>query len=603
MSILALLASVVIASTSGQFPPVGDGGDAGAICDRLAGAPNDPARSPIFPGVVTGGDIEGFAALDACRKAQAHEPRIARYRFQYARVLIWARQSAEAAPLLEKLVEEKYVAAFAALGEAYRRGDGVRKDRQRAYELLQEASRLGDPKGDLGLGYLFRLDDGPDEDYEASAKAFEKARAGGVAEATVQLGDAYAMGYGVRRDPVKALEFFREADAAGEADGADGVGLAYENGWGVDADLKEARKWYERAAKLGSAWGRLHLANLLMSNGGEDDATEAVRNYRAAAEASLDAGQLGLGNAYSEGRGVPKDARLAKDWFERAIANNNPQAMNNLGVLYLEGALSPDGKTSNREMGLPLYERAAALGNEVSMLNLGARLEDEAVAPHEPHKIVLWYQRAAFAGNVAAMARLGQIYLNDEYGYSDVALAFLWNRRAAEAGNKDGMVNLGWAYDVGLGVPSDKSKAFSWYREAALKGDANAMNNLGVMYVTGEGVPKNPRVGIEWYAKAIQANGSPLAHFNIAEVYRDGAGVEPSPSKAAQHLIAALEGGSSRAFKSLTNDARLWPSPVWKQLQEALARRGLYDGPADGRPLLPTRKAFIKLYLKGGGEL
>jgi TPR repeat protein len=38
----------------------------------------------------------------------------------------------------------------------------------------------------------------------------------------------------------------------------------------------------------------------------------------------------GMGVIYHEGNGVPRDLRLAREWFEKAAALGNPEARQNL---------------------------------------------------------------------------------------------------------------------------------------------------------------------------------------------------------------------------------------------------------------------------------
>lgn len=574
------------------------------MCDRPASDSGDPRRSPAFPGVVLGSESEIELAVKACERASAAKPDEPRYRYQLSRAYRWSGAKDKAAALLTRLVEENYVAAFAELGRAYQYGEGVGRDLARAHALYVKSSALGDPWGSLSLGLYLRHEQSPDEDYVAAVKAFEKAWTGGRAEAAVQLADAYAQGMGIPRDSARAIDFYRKADAAGDADGADGVGLSYENGWGVTRDMEEARRWYERAARLGSRWGHLHLANLMMgSPRDKDDPVQAISHYRAAAEQSVTSAQYALGNAYADGEGVAKDPFEARKWYERAIKDGSREAMNNLGALYLDGGLSRDGKTPNADMAVPLYRRAAELGNATSMLNLGNRAEYGEDGPRDGDAAIRWYEKAAFAGNSAAMVRLSQIYLNGEFGKHDPQLGYDWGRRAADLGEADGMTNIGWCYDSGLGVRLDKGKALHWYREAAKRGEYVAMNNIGAMYAEGQGVTENQLEAFNWFVKSVRASGYPLAHFNVALAYRDGEGVERDPNKAAEHVLAALEGAEARAYRSLTDTPQDWSRRTWMRLQAALAHRGYFKARVDGRPGKATKDALVALFKASGGSL
>ena len=49
-----------------------------------------------------------------------------------------------------------------------------------------------------------------------------------------------------------------------------------------------------------------------------EDAEEAVKWYRKAAEQGNDEAQNNLGLMYEDGRGVPQDNEVADEWFRRA---------------------------------------------------------------------------------------------------------------------------------------------------------------------------------------------------------------------------------------------------------------------------------------------
>jgi TPR repeat protein len=57
------------------------------------------------------------------------------------------------------------------------------------------------------------------------------------------------------------------------------------------------------------------------------DAKEAVRCYRLAAERGLPGAQASLGSMYLDGHGVPQDYVLAHMWFNLAAVNGDKQGI------------------------------------------------------------------------------------------------------------------------------------------------------------------------------------------------------------------------------------------------------------------------------------
>ena len=66
-----------------------------------------------------------------------------------------------------------------------------------------------------------------------------------------------------------------------------------------------------------------------------------------------------LGKRYENGDGVAQDYGKAREWFEKAAAKDNSQAMNGLGWLYFNGQGVAQDYGKAREW----FEKAAAKGD------------------------------------------------------------------------------------------------------------------------------------------------------------------------------------------------------------------------------------------------
>ena len=196
---------------------------------------------------------------------------------------------AAAAALLQQAVGLGHVLSRADLADMLIYGrEGVAEDRKRAFELVQEGTRLGcchsqgvmarcyaggfgcsedaarslalarasagegSKYGQWTLGYLYRAGEGGvAQDYAAAVAQYRLAAAQGYDEAQNNLGYMYGMGYGVAQDYAEALRWYKLAAAQGLGVALDNVGVYYENGWSVAADRAEAIRWYKRAAAAG----------------------------------------------------------------------------------------------------------------------------------------------------------------------------------------------------------------------------------------------------------------------------------------------------------------------------------------------------------------
>jgi len=114
----------------------------------------------------------------------------------------------------------------------------------------------------------------------------------------------------------------------------------------------------------------------------------------------------------------------------RPLAEDDPRAAINLGVMYAEG--------------------------------LG--VQKDAV------EALRWLGPAALVGEPNAQMHIGMMFAEGTGGFTqDYATAAAWYRRAAEQGNPDAQVLLAFAYSIGEGVPEDYMAAHMWVNLAAAK--------------------------------------------------------------------------------------------------------------------------------------
>ncbi|MGD0095406.1 MAG: tetratricopeptide repeat protein [Terracidiphilus sp.] len=110
------------------------------------------------------------------------------------------------------------------------------------------------------------------------------------------------------------------------------------------------------------------------------------------ANAGDPAAQIGVGESYAAGNGIPRDLKLAADWYRRAAEKGDIAGELHLAALYRDG-----GKDFPRDM-----EQAAN-----------------------------WYRKAADQGDVNAQATLGLLYFLGQGLQQDYVEAYFWLDLAA----------------------------------------------------------------------------------------------------------------------------------------------------------------------------
>ncbi len=193
------------------------------------------------------------------------------------------------------------------------------------------------------------------------------------------------------------------------------------------------------------------------------DYAAAVKEYTAMANAGNISAQLVLGALYNKGGLIPRDDKVAAQWFQKAADQGNPEAQYQLGTLYESSQLPQN------------YALATA-----------------------------WYNKAAQKGSAKAQVRLGHIYsrgLGITQNYND---AVLWYGKAALLGNAEAQHSLGLMYSLGKGLPKNDLLAIGWLTKAAAQQYADSELLLGRIYQDGTGTDKKPILAYALFELAIK---------------------------------------------------------------------------------------------------
>ncbi len=205
--------------------------------------------------------------------------------------------------------------------------------------------------------------------------------------------------------------------------------------------------------------------------------------------------QVLLGNAYRQGRGVPRDPVQAVQWYTEAAQKGDPNGQAYLGRAYQNG--------------------------------FGVK-EDSAAA-------VLWLRKAAEQGDATAQHELGMAYF-DGYGTDrDAREAVKWQRLAAEQGYAPAQFQLGYQFYIGQGVAQDYEEAVNWYRKAAEQDDHEAQLMLSLMYYGGKGTPQDDTQALMWAILASVDGNS------VAVNFRDKASADMKPAQISKSQKLARE--------------------------------------------------------------
>ena len=452
------------------------------------------------------------------------------------------------------------------LGRMHLSGLGCEKDEDAAQEwfakayqaFLAEEGRAKKPGYmQYRIGKLFSFGYGVEQDYLQAAAWYEKAVANENPFAAYALASLYRRGQGVEQDNAEAFRLYTMAasdENSPNAYAAYELGRMYKDGAGTTADKAASESWYRKA----------YLGFLSIERQMADDKLY----YR-------------LGQMNLTGTGTEKDLDLAREYFEKAAALDNADALYGLGKLYLD----PRFAGCSAPRAVDYLFAAAQKGHDYGQYALGRLFLAGEVVPKNPAYALIWLEKAVKQENPAAEYLLGKALLLGEDAPQDLARGEALLNRAIENGHEYAAYVLGKAYLEGSAVAQDIPKAIGYLTMAAEKGAAPAEYALGKLFYQGEAVPKDVgkalyhlesaaekdhpyaaylagkiRLSEEGYLdvekavrlfEAAAALGNDFAEYQLGKLYLYGKDVSQNMEAAVRWLTASAEHGNQYAAQLL----------------------------------------------------
>lgn len=128
--------------------------------------------------------------------------------------------------------------------------------------VVRRAALLGDGSAQVALGLAYERGEGVRRDEREALAWFRKAADHGDAWARNHLGWLLANGRGTAVNGAEAVRLFRLAAMQGNSEAEFNLGFMYASGRGVARSEQEAVSWYRRAARHGLAAARAELQRL-----------------------------------------------------------------------------------------------------------------------------------------------------------------------------------------------------------------------------------------------------------------------------------------------------------------------------------------------------
>tara|TARA_R110002167_G_scaffold31684_12_gene103896 strand:- start:208 stop:921 length:714 start_codon:yes stop_codon:yes gene_type:complete len=200
---------------------------------------------------------------------------------------------------------------------------------------------------------------------------------------------------------------------------------------------------------------------------------------------------------------ITGDFAAARQAFEAAAKDGDPEAQTRLAVLYLRG----EGVNKNPETAAGLLRTAAKAGYPPAIMNLAKMYYHGIGVPRDKALAADWYGKAAAMEEPVAMHSLAILNLKGDGIPQDIERGVALTRRAAEIGFLDSMYQLGQFYENGLGVEKDLTQAYYWYFIATQR---RFLPAEGAMHAVGERLDPETTMDIERRASAFEPKSRKL---------------------------------------------------------------------------------------------
>lgn len=265
---------------------------------------------------------------------------------------------------------------------------------------------------------------------------------------------------------------------------------------------------------------------------------------------------------------------LFKDKLREAN-QGNVEAQYDVGTMYLNGR----GVQASRATAVEWFGKAAAQGNAQAITRLKLMSENEARFSRT--------RAEADRGDRSSQYELGNMYTKGIGVEVDYGKAIAAYELSAGQGYDKAAYKLGLLYYEGSGVPVDMKVAFKWFRTAAMNNHAAAQYYLGRMYAAGQGTRKDNTQALDWLSKAVdggfdQARG---AMIDVTEnIAMEAAAAEAAANAKAAPAPVVAKRKPARTSETRKSEREKPAAPSWSLEDLMLAAWNRDDEPVTFLP-------------------
>lgn len=423
-----------------------------------------------------------------------------------------------------------YSVAAITLAKLYQTGEGVRKNKAKAYKYLLNAAKLNDP------------------------------------DAFNALGECLMKGIGCKKNPLEAFQYFQKSADLNNADGQYNLGLYYQTLKDYQKNPEKAFHWIDKAASNGNQLAMRSMMTIYLEGKhpyfkkkSQGYLHELAFYYRELLAKSKDIEQLKIvAQVYYEGNAVAKKNYEKACFYYQILKDlSEPEGYYGYGVCLLYG----QGIKQNIDEAKKYLDKAAEAKHPKALCKLGDLYRMGMKTETNAEKAKEFYMEASRLQDLDALVNLGLLNYREQIENHSNALAYSYMETAAKKGNYQAMYWLGVFHDKGIGCAHDFKEAEKWFERAIKAGSLGAKYKFAAMImdeIESEKIKAKKQVLYYQKAKTLlieyvkdpehNPNNHAFAMYYLGVIFKEGKGVTPSLRTARYWFEMAAEVKLSKAM-------------------------------------------------------
>jgi TPR repeat protein len=468
--------------------------------------------------------------------------------------------------MLEEAVKLQEIESYHLLGKYYLHGIGVSKNEEKAKSMFEMSAQNNNSEGMFLLGKLLLEGKSIKNDFESAFFHLDKAAVSKNINAINYLKELYNEPHQyLKKKSVlyrKEMWFYYDELLASLDDTGALMRTAYAYYYGneiVKVNFDKSVKYFKILHGLDEVDGYFGMGISFMYGQGVALDYERARDYLViAANRNHPKAKNALGDMYRLGKGVVVDYAKARDFYLEAAKSNDQDALINLGLLHYRKQI----KNATDVLALQFMTKASEVNNSGAFYWLGI-FYDKAIGTERSTDLAKRnFEKAISLGNVGAKYKLAQLIYDetnsDKSGkrkidknfniIKELLIDYINNPLSQDVNVLYSLYLLGEMYANPSFSESSPKVSRYYFESAAERNFAKAMVKMYEILITRE-----PKRALYWLKKAVEKPADGEGLYLLAKVYDEGLfGETKDYVKAQEYYRKAAEFNYQPAIVKLT---------------------------------------------------